>query len=95
MSKVKDLAQIIRDNPGCVATIDNDCWTLHKGTPEPDGFDNWKYEKQEAWREAQELAASDDRLKPFTGETYQDPAHYGGAVLLALAEIVGIKVESV
>ena len=24
----KDLVQIIKDNPGCKATIDNDCWWL-------------------------------------------------------------------
>ena len=24
----KDLVQVIKDNPGCKATIDNDCWWL-------------------------------------------------------------------
>ena len=28
MPEKKDLVQIIRDNPGCVAIIDNDCWWL-------------------------------------------------------------------
>lgn len=32
--KQKDLVQIIRDNPGCVAMVDNDCWRLFKSDPE-------------------------------------------------------------
>lgn len=28
MTKKLDLVQIIRDNPGCTATVDNDCWWL-------------------------------------------------------------------
>lgn len=32
----KDLVAIIRANPGCIATIDNDNWKLHK--PIPEGF---------------------------------------------------------
>ena len=27
--KLKDLTQVIKDNPGCIATTDNDCWWLH------------------------------------------------------------------
>jgi hypothetical protein len=27
--KRKDLVAIIKANPGCVAIIDNDCWTLY------------------------------------------------------------------
>lgn len=93
--EAKDLAQIIRDNPGCVAVIDNDSWTLRKDTPQPDDFDNWTYQKQDEWERSQELASSDDTLKPFKNETYQEGSCYGGDILLALAEIVGIKVESV
>ena len=29
MSDKKDLVQIIRDNPGCVAQVDNDAWYLY------------------------------------------------------------------
>jgi hypothetical protein len=94
-AKAKDLVQIIRDNPGCIATIDNDSWTLKRNVPDPPDFENWTYEKQEEWMQAQELASSDDKLRPFTNETYQDGSCYGGDILLALAEIVGIKVESV
>jgi hypothetical protein len=33
MAKKKDLVQIIRDNPGCIAIVDNDCWTLYSKRP--------------------------------------------------------------
>lgn len=36
----KDLVKIIQENPGCVAVIDNDSWTLKKDTPLPEDFDN-------------------------------------------------------
>lgn len=90
----KDLAQIIRDNPGCKATIDNDCWWLSKRTPEPEEFDNWGYESQEQWHESQELATSGD---DFTHEcnTYQTGNCYGGDLLQVLANMVGVEIESV
>lgn len=91
----KDLVQIIRDNPGCIATIDNDCWTLRKRTKQPKNFDNWTYEKQQEWEGEQELASSDDDLKPLGDGGYGSGNCYGGDILQALAEIVGIKVESV
>lgn len=91
----KDLVQIIRDNPGCRAVIDNDCWWLEKDSPEPDGFDDWTEEAREEWFESQKLASSSDRLMLLRGCTYGSEDCYGGAILLALAEIVGIQVESV
>jgi hypothetical protein len=95
MKKTIDLVQIIKDNPGCVATIDNDCWILAKDTPYPDDFDNWSSAKQEKWEEAQELASSNDSIKSVGMESYQAGSCYGGDILLALAVIAGIKVESV
>lgn len=92
---VKDLVKIIRENPGCVATIDNDGWVLAKDAQPPDDFESWTWQRQDEWREAQRLASSDERFKTFKNETYQEEHCYGGAILLALAEIVGIKVESV
>ena len=32
----KDLVEIIKNNPGCVAEIDNDCWSLFKQDPYED-----------------------------------------------------------
>lgn len=91
----KDLIQIVKDNPGAVATIDNDEWVLSRKANPPKGFDNWTEEAQDKWRAENELACSEDDLKPLPGDTYQENNCYGGAILLACAAIAGIKVESV
>ncbi len=91
----KDLVKIIRDNPDCVAEIDNDCWTLRKNAKQPKGFENWTYEKQDEWHKAQELASSDEKLEPLGDGGYGSGNCYGGDILQALAKIVGIKVQSV
>lgn len=91
----KDLVQIIRDNPGCIATIDNDCWSLAKVAPEPEGFDGWNDDRQDAWRKSLKLATSNDEFLPLGDDGYESGGCYGGDILQALAVIVGIKVESV
>jgi hypothetical protein len=80
MSKKKDLVQIIRDNPGCLAIIDNDDWWI------------WR---DEAHRESGEppIATADEVLS--IGSGYGSGCSYGGDILQALALIVGITVESV
>ena len=40
MSKKKDLVQIIRENPGCIAVIDNDCWWLWRDEAHRDSGDD-------------------------------------------------------
>lgn len=85
---MKDLVQIIRDNPGCVAIVDNDCWTLYREHPE-NGPDDDGYE----WLEDNQLAC-DGEVIPL-GEGYGSGNCYGGDILQALAKIVGITVESV
>jgi hypothetical protein len=96
-SKKKDLAQIIRDNPGCVAIVDNDCWTLHKvhpdQNPHEDDEDDKEGVKYYAWEAANTLAEDGDVLP--VGDGYGSGNCYGGDLLRALAKIVGIKVESV
>ena len=91
----KDLVQIIRDNPGCVAEIDNDMWVLRKYVPVPADFDKWRDDEQEAWWQSQVLASSDEDIVPLGDGGYGSGNCYGGDVLQALAQIVGIKVESV
>lgn len=78
----KDLVQIIRDNPGCVAVIDNDCWTLYK--------DDATYREG-----VDEIASSDDSFEGLPQDGYGSGHCYGGDILQALAKIVGITVESV
>jgi hypothetical protein len=85
-SKGKDLAKIIKANPGCVAVVDNDCWTLYSRDPE-----NLPGEEYDA--EKYELANDGDVA--LVGEGYGSGNCYGGDLLQALAKIVGITVKSV
>lgn len=83
--KGKDLAAIIKANPGCVAIVDNDSWTLYSKHPDEIAEDDVV--------ESYELACESD-VAP-AGDGYGSGNCYGGDVLQALAKIVGIKVESV
>lgn len=88
----KDLVQIIRDNPGCIATIDNDCWWLVKAPPKaPDEMTDDEYD---AWQRDGLLARDGDVL-PLGDGGYGSGNCYGGDILQALAMIVGVKIESV
>ena len=91
--KDKDLVRIIKDNPGCVAIIDNDNWHLVKTTSYPEDFDDWTWEEQEVWEQEQELAR-DGEVKEYGDAAFAGNC-YGGDILQALAQIVGIKLESV
>lgn len=91
--QTKDLVQIIRDNPGCVAQIDNDWWSLHREHPnenphEDDGAaENWEVKNL--------LADASDEFGSLGDGGYGSGNCYGGDILQALARIVGIRVESV
>ncbi len=89
MSKKKimlDLATVIRLNPGCVAVVDNDDWVLYSRDPDdlPDDEDADKYA----------IADADSVISKGDGG-YGSGNCYGGDLLQALAEIVGMKVKSV
>lgn len=88
----KDLAQIIRDNYGCHAVVDNDCWTLYKSDP---SAVDWEAVDEDEWNELNMLASSDDAFKDLPQDGYGAGNCYGGDILQALAQIVGVKVESV
>lgn len=90
---MKDLVQIIKDNPGCTAIIDNDCWQLVKTNDPPEDSKNWTFEEEDEWYEAQKLASSNDDIVE-RGSGYGSGNCYGGDILQALAEIVGLKIES-
>jgi len=93
----KDLVQIIRDNPGCVALVDNDCWTLHAKHPDENPYDDGTDEgrvKWEKWDKSNTLAC-DGEVKPLGYGGYGSGNCYGGDILQALAAIVGVRVESV
>ena len=87
-TKKKDLVQIIKDNPGCVAIVDNDCWTLYKSNPYE------LYDVSDDWYSNNELA-NDGNIESLGSGGYGSGNCYGGDILQALAAIVGIKVESV
>ena len=93
MSDLKDLAQIIRDNPGCYALVDNDGWSLHKTDPYGPDAPSEEDEQFNDWYEANTLATERDVIS--VGEGYGSGNCYGGDILQALAQIVGITVESV
>lgn len=86
--KGKDLVEIIKANPGCVAVVDNDGWSLHK--TDPDELDD----PSDKEIEANELANDGDVLSLGDGG-YGSGNCYGGDILQALAKIVGITVKSV
>ncbi len=92
MSKKKDMIKIIRDNPGCVAIVDNDCWSLHRQHPDENPHDDDSTE-WEGWSNDNQLAR--DGEVDSLGEGYGSGNCYGGDILQALAVIVGVKVESV
>lgn len=88
----KDLIKIIKENPGCVAQIDNDCWALYKKeylNQPPDIAD------EDKWVESMELASSYDDIIALGDGGYGTGNCYGGDILQALAKIVGITIQSV
>lgn len=94
-AKPKDLEQIIRDNPGCIAEIDNDCWTLFKSTIEdPPDFDG-DDDRKDDWYRDQILADSTDKIVSLGDGGYGSGSEHGGDILQAIAKIVGVKIKSV
>lgn len=90
MSELKDLVQIIRDNPGCVAVVDSDCWELFRADPIEAAFDT----DYDAWRDANLLARHGEVTALGAGGYGCGPCD-GGDILQALAVIVGVKIQSV
>lgn len=81
----KDLAAIIKANPGCIAIVDNDCWTLYSR----------EYAEMEDHEGAEKYELANDGDVAPLGAGYGSGNCYGGDILQALAQIVGVKVESV
>ena len=82
MSK-KRLSEIIKENPNATAIIDNDCWVLVSDKLDEDG-------------ERIEIISSDsDNFIVNDDGGYGSGNCYGGDILQALAEIVGLNIESV
>lgn len=77
----KTLVQLINENPGAVFVVDNDCWWMH-----PAG--DWDEDEDRP-------ILANDRTHPMGHSGYGSGNCYGGDILQALAQIVGVKVESV
>ena len=90
MAKKKDLVKIIRDNPGCVFIVDNDCWWCLPKPPKP--VEEMTWEESDDWRDSP-LTRDGEVVRRGSG--YGSGSSYGGDILQALAEIVGVKIESV
>ncbi len=81
MTEEIDLAEWIKANPGVTFTVDNDCWYVM----DPNDIDNEDAE-----------SVLDDTMVARKGDGGYGSGHtYGGDILQALAEIVGVKIESV
>lgn len=90
-----DLAQLIKDNPSAVAVIDNDSWWLYREPRENNPHDEESdYEAYEKWDE-QNRIADYTSIQPIGDGGYGSGNCYGGDILQALAQIVGLKVKSV
>ena len=91
----KDLVKIIRENPGCIAEIDNDYWILRRESTSNNPIDyDSDPEKADEWDDENILARSGEVILLGDGGYGSGNCH-GGDILQALAVIAGIKVESV
>ncbi len=83
MTKKEALA-IILANPGCVAKLDNDCWSIER--PKPKGFNQWSDSRQEQWHERESLLFSSIQVPE---------CDYGGGLVEVLALAVSMTCEDV
>jgi hypothetical protein len=90
MSDKKDLVQVIRDNPGCIAIIDSSDWALYRQHPHNNPHDADSVSAMD-WDE-KNLLADSNNTEPMDG---LGGCRWGGDVFQALADIVGIEVENV
>ena len=87
----KDLVQLIRDNPGAVFVVDNDCWWMRPAPPKP-----VEEMTDDEWDDYDEITlARDGEVIELGDGGYGSGCRYGGDILQALAAIVGVKIESV
>lgn len=90
---MKDLAKLIRDNPGAIFTVDNDDWWMMPPPPKPVG--EMTDEEHDAWNDIENALAQAGEVAPKGDGGYGSGHTYGGDILQALAEVVGVKIESV
>jgi hypothetical protein len=89
-----NLADLIRQNPGAIFEVDNDCWTMLAAPSKP--RDEMTDEERDAWSE--QVIANDGTVADDSGGRGGRGGRghvYGGGILQALAVIVGVKIEGV
>lgn len=89
---MKDLVKLIKENPGAIFTVDNDCWWMHKAPPKP--IKEMTNAEHDDWKDNGQIACDED-VEPLGDGGYGSGNCYGGDILQALAVIVGVKIESV
>lgn len=85
-SDAEKLAQIIKDNPGATAIIDNDSWYLD--APQPEEYPTWDKEQKHHW----------DKNKSTLARSYDFPeleVSYGYGLLQAMAVLNDITIENI
>ena len=87
-----DLVQVIKDNPGCCAVVDNDCWVLYRESPWNNPHEEGDASAYDAWEKSNELA-QDTTIKPVGDGGYGYGCREGRDLLYALAQIVGMRLE--
>ena len=90
---MKDLVQLIRDNPGAVFTVDNDCWWMKPKPPKP--VAEMSEEELDAYWEDETTIARDGEVIELGDGGYGSGSSYGADIMQALAVIVGVTIESV
>ena len=83
MTKQKALDKI-KETPGCVAVLDNDCWYIQR--PKPGNWDEMTEAAQDLWYEEQATLFSSQDV---------DECDYGGGLVEVLALAVGMTCEGV
>lgn len=89
---MKDLVQLIRDNPGAVFTVDNDCWWMKPAPPKP--LDEMSDAECDAYSDVEPIARDGEVIALGDGG-YGSGSSYGADIMQALAVIVGVTIESV
>lgn len=90
---MKDLTALIRENPGAIFTVDNDDWWMMPAPPKP--VEEMTDDERDKWNDISNALAQAGEVTPKGDGGYGSGHCYGGDILQALAEVVGVKIESV
>lgn len=78
----QEALDIIKANPGCIAVLDNDCWSIER--PQPAHWDAMSDDEKDIWLEEEGTLISSLDV---------DECDYGGGLVEVLALEFGLKCE--